>query len=362
MKRKNKYIFLVSCSSLIGQIIVDYIRKYRPEFKIIGISSYVEHSILAKIDKLFIVPKLSENKKLIIKKIIQITKKYNPILTVPCRDDDVNLLAYIKKDNVNISSSFVCGTHKISSVIRDKYKSYNFAKKNGLPFAKTILAKSKICNLDFAKRQNAILIKKPRLGYASKNVYFIKKNNLEKLENYKGFVIQEYIGNNKNILNFQKKIKKNLPLHYSLEKEKISIQLYISKSKNLFKTCITKHQMKQGISNIIKISNLKEAKKIANMCAKVFIKHGWSGPMNIQCAKCLDGRLKIFEFNGRFTGATYHRFYFGFDEIMFALKDIGNIKNLKDYKFNNLKISRELCFNYTDHNFFSNLKKKYSIK
>ena len=60
-------------------------------------------------------------------------------------------------------------------------------------------------------------------------------------------------------------------------------------------------------------------------CGEVFSQQGWRGPLNINCQQDRKGKVKIFEFNGRFTGATHARFLLGYDEIAIALHNFAQI-------------------------------------
>ena len=73
-----------------------------------------------------------------------------------------------------------------------------------------------------------------------------------------------------------------------------------------------------------------DAPTLGLRCAQVFARLGWRGPLNVQCQRPPGGPLTIYEFNGRFTGATAARTLMGFDEVglalqAFAHRDIGPV-------------------------------------
>jgi carbamoyl-phosphate synthase large subunit len=54
---------------------------------------------------------------------------------------------------------------------------------------------------------------------------------------------------------------------------------------------------------------------VGTRCAKAFADAVWRGLLNVQCQRAADGRHRIHEFNGRFTGATFERWLLGIDEV-----------------------------------------------
>ena len=222
----------------------------------------------------------------------------------------------------------LCGHQDIAEVLVDKYQSWEFSKKHNLPFAPTIR-----CDVDqdhlgeFCAEHGLPVIAKPISGFGSKGVCLLYEKS--QVQNYTGqsqYILQHYIGNKNDPHKFLKSSKENgLPLFHSFEQIKISIQCFITKQGAPLTPFITKNKMKSGRSEAIESYRQEDALELGLRCANVFAKAGWRGPLNIQCQRTPDGDLAIYEYNGRFTGATSARYLMGYDEVGIAIRDFANL-------------------------------------
>ncbi|MCK5440715.1 MAG: hypothetical protein KAJ23_02365, partial [Maribacter sp.] len=266
----------------------------------------------------------------------------SPDLIIPGRDIDVIILAMLKTRFPLIADRFITGEPHLAILMEDKWLSYLFAKNEDLPFAETILLdlKNNKKNIDlFIQKHGFPLILKPRKGFASKAVSFIL--NYDQLHNVPSdgeVILQEYLGNPDKILDLNNNIiNKGLPLFYSLEEVKYSMQCYIGKSGQLKGSLVTVHKMKNGVSAEVEILENHGLNDLIDKYSDAFSKNGWFGPLNIQLQKSNEtGELKAYEFNGRYTGATAARYVLGFDEVGYALEQISSHVE-KDNLYNSQK-------------------------
>lgn len=320
-------ILLTSVGSLVGRSVVSCLNDIHPSFQLIGTNSTHDEPWLQKLDAIYLVPKTSGNESIFIEKVISLINQYKPIMIIPCRDEDVFLLSVIAEKYPNLRSIILSGSSRMSGVILDKFESYIFSKENDLPFAESSLSIDKTSTAELIKKYGFPLIVKPRKGFGSRQVTFVfDKTQLKTFSLNNNMIIQEYIGESQEIISFMKNVRNNgVPLFYSLEVEKISIQTYININGTINDIFSTRHIMKNGLSIIADRYTQNNVIEIGQKSAECFSRNGWRGPLNIQCIKDSFGRLKIHEFNGRFTGATFFRLALGYDELLHALKDITNI-------------------------------------
>ncbi len=323
---------------MVSQNILEALKNRRKDIFIVGTDASAEGA-LYDCDKIYLTP-LSElppsNYTEVLSKIII---DESPDLIIPGRDIDVVVLSMLKTKFPEIANRFIAGDANLAQLMEDKWLSYLFAKEENLPFAETIICdwKNNKKEIDlFVKKHGFPLIVKPRKGFASKAVSFIL--NYDQLYNISSggeMVIQEYLGSKDNIIEFQHRIlSEGLPLFYSLEEVKYSMQCYIGVSGQLEGSVITLHKMKNGVSAAVEIAENHGLERLIQKYYKAFAKNGWYGPLNIQLQKSnKTGELKAYEFNGRFTGATAARYILGYDEVGFALGQISSCPNGRDHRY-----------------------------
>ena len=326
---EHKYnVLLTSAGSLVGRTVISCLNDIHPSFQLIGTNSIPDEPSLQKLDALYLVPESSGNEADFMEKVLSLIRQYRPIIVIPCRDEDILLLSVIAEKNPDISSTILCGSSHMSMVMLDKWESYLFSKKNDLPFAESSLVVDQKSTAELIEKYGFPFIVKPRKGFASRQVTIIfDEIQLKNASLNNAMMIQEYIGENREVIHFMKNIRNNgAPLFYSLEAEKISIQTYINRNGSINDIFTTKHVMKNGMSIIADHYIQNDTIELGQKCAECFSKNGWRGPLNIQCAKDIFGNLRIYEFNGRFTGATALRLALGYDELFYALKDFSDMR------------------------------------
>ena len=335
-----KKILITSIGSLVGQNIFETLDKRDRDFKIIGTNS-IANAPVYEIDKTYLVSETNMDSSHFTKELSDIIKKEMPDLIIPGRDIDVIILSQLKKDFADTNCCFLTGESHLAELMEQKMMSYEFAVKESLPFVETV-----VCDMEsnkkaidqFVEKYGFPLLLKPVKGFASRGVSIVLNYDQLKRLSSPVMVLQEYLGDVDEINKFKKIIENgSLPLFYSLEENKYSFQIFIDSSGNLKGKFATIHDMKKGASVSVEPNNNEASDKIMDQFFNAFKKNGWFGPLNIQMQKSsITGDLKAYEFNGRFTGATAARYFLGYDEIGFALEEVG-IKLEKDTRFNSQK-------------------------
>jgi carbamoyl-phosphate synthase large subunit len=322
MKNKIKLLFL-SGGSLVGRNLLDVLSGRRDDLELITFNSIPNAPSLFEYDKVLISPSLVEDGDGFRKFFLEKARAEKPNLIIPCRDEDVEFLSKIKSENLLIEYPILTGSFEIASSFLDKWKSFEFSIKHDLPFAKTIPADSseEILN-QFLSGVAFPIIAKPKKGFASKGVILLcNKKQLEALMGNEDYIFQEYLGDFKKIEEYLNQIEiSGIPLFHSFEELKISCQAMVGPKGELGGLLVTEHLMKQGVSASVSICKDEKANWLARGWIEKIILAGWVGPINIQFQKTLAGEYFIYEYNGRFTGATSARYHLGFDGLGIQLK------------------------------------------
>lgn len=324
MKNNSHYkLLLLSGGSLVGQNIVASLTKWRNKLSLFGLNSIAEEPSLYDFDEVFLTSETDLLNKEFIHRFKELLEIINPDLVIPCRDEDVLFLSELRHTLPSASDKFLCGEKMIANAMVNKEKSYLFSKKNNLPFAPAISSNADYETiLKFIDEHKFPIIVKPKRGFASRDVFIAtEKNQIEEIIGNTYFILQKYIGDTSNITDYLVNQKRRgIPLFHSFEEMKISIQAAIGPNGELGGVFVTKHKMVGGKSNIVEKYDDEDILNSANKWVEVFINKGWRGPLNIQCQEDKDGALYIYEYNGRFTGATAARVLLGMDEVEINLR------------------------------------------
>lgn len=331
-------IVLLSGGSLVGRNLLDVFETSRENFYLIALNSVPEEPSLFEFDEVYLSPELGSQESDFLEFFSKLISDIQPDFVIPCRDEDVYFLAKWKANNDQLTpNSILSGSIPVAESFLDKWKSYKLSESLGLPFAKTISSEDEEPSiLNFAMAVGYPLIAKPKMGFASRGVFLItEENQLRAFIGLKNYIIQEYLGSPTKIADYLEGIKiQGIPLFHSFEETKISVQASIGPNGQLGGYVVTTHLMKQGVSTQIKRCLDESILYQAQNWIHSLIKAGWVGPLNIQCQLDQNQKLVIYEFNGRFTGATSARYFLGYDELGILLQlwkgidvkfDFGNV-------------------------------------
>ena len=249
---------------------------------------------------------------------------------IPCRDDDVAFLADYRERHPELANGFLCGNRFTAEAMCDKWLSWQFSVDHGLPFAPTIVTRAGAQAETFAREHGFPLLVKPRRGYASRGVYFVfNEAQLRRAAAQEDHVIQKYLGDPSTLEAYRRDVSEiGIPLSHSFEGIKHTIQIFIAPDGSLAGTFYSRAPMRNGVALRRERHESDDATELGEQCFRAFAKAGWRGPMNMQCQQTPDGRLIIFEFNGRMVGTTSARFLMGYDEVGLAVKTFAG-KELK---------------------------------
>lgn len=313
-------ILITSVGSLVGYNILDVLEGRRQDLQIIGTNSIAAESNIYRCDKAYFVPSTRHKKADFTRRLLEILDVEQPSLIIPGRDDDLSVLATLRTHKPEFANSCLCGDEKSVEIMVDKWSTYKFASTHDLPFATSAIPNSSSENSEVKRlvaEYGFPLLVKPRDGFGSHGVFII--SNEEQLRGALGIeniVIQQYLSNPKELERLYFRLQnEGIPLFFSLEEEKYSLQTFVHRDGTIGEIFCTLHKMVSGRSlKVGKITN-GMLENIALRYAKAMASEGWFGPLNIQCQQQQSGEFIAYELNGRFTGATSARYHLGFDEV-----------------------------------------------
>lgn len=314
----------MSGGCLAGQNVVSSLQRQRNDIFLCALNSDPEETSLSNFDTVWLVPELRKEPGRFAKLFNRALEKLQPSLIIPCRDDDVLFLAERSEEVPELLSHALCGSSACARVMINKNASHVFSRRHSLPFAPTIDCKDDPVQIfEFAGEHGYPLVSKPAEGYASRGISFVmNERHLESHIGQSGTVLQAFLGKPEPLIQHVVDVEKHgVPLFQTFEAIKTSIQIFIQKTGIVEGTFVTENVMKQGRSEAVSTALSDDAMEIGKSCAEAFAGAGWRGPLNIQCQRNADGKLVIYEYNGRYTGATSARLLLGYDEVGMALRD-----------------------------------------
>ena len=244
-----------------------------------------------------------------------------PDLIIPCRDDDVQWLAANKAQLLERDVYTLTGDEQSASPLADKWQSAIYASRHELPFVPSAPADRLELVEELVRSCGFPLLVKPRSGFASGGVRILTHScQLELVLGNVSLLVQQYLSPADHLRLYMADLDKNgIPLFHSFEEEKISCQAFICPQGMIRGSIVTRHVMRQGQSVKVELFMDPEAIELGLRIATSFALSGWRGPINSQCQYLPGFGFQIYEFNGRFTGATSARALLGYDEVGMAL-------------------------------------------
>jgi carbamoyl-phosphate synthase large subunit len=332
-------LLMTSVGSWVSQNVLDVIDARPEDFCIVGTTSLAEIP-LGRCDRVYLVPPTERPPSAFCQRLLEIIDREKPDLVIPNRDHDATVLAALAAEYPPLLDLIPCGTPETALLLEDKWLSYVFAQEHGLLFAECALpdaASDHKAVYELVEKVGFPLIVKPRCGFASRAVHVvINREQLAAAVAEEGAVVQRYVGDVRAVAEFARDLGRGgLPLFYSLEQDKFSLQTYVRRDGSVAPVCTTIHRMRRGHSIEVERVFEEDLAAAGRRWAEALAAAGWRGPTNVQCQREDGGDLVAFELSGRFTGATAGRYFWGHDELGYFLEDrldqrLGQVNTLAD--------------------------------
>ena len=315
-------LLLVSAGSVVGQKLLATLGGRRDRVVCIGTSSVASEPSLFDLDRVYRVPPTLAQADAFAERLARIIDDEQPDLVVPCRDDDVLALGALRDRKPTLAPKLLCGNAYTAGVVADKWDSFRFCSERALPFVDSIVGGDGSAIDAFVREHGFPLVAKPRRGFSSLGIDVVfRRTQLERALHDPARVVQAFLGDARVVDALLQQIEtRGLPLFHTLQGLKHSIQALVSPDGDVVDVVCTRNLRPQRNVKRVEPDTDPRAQRIGHAIAAAFAQAGWRGPLNIQCQRDRDDRIRVHEFNGRFTGATSDRYLLGFDEVGRAIR------------------------------------------
>jgi biotin carboxylase len=316
------HILVLSVGTQVGQNIRTTLASRRDGLLLIATTTVAHEPAVFDYDVVYLAPPTAAEPAAFEQRLLEIMEREQVDLVIPCRDDDVLLLASLRDRRPDLAPRLLAGSTESANVICDKWHSAEFCRRHALPFAPSLISRDARERAEFVRAQGFPLVAKPRRGYASQDVYLV--SNDEQLVSalaHDDWIVQQFLGDPRVIADYLAGVEaRGLPLYHTFQGLKHSIQALIAPDGCVVHVICTRNINQRRRSKWVEPDADPAAPELGQRCARAFADAGWRGPLNIQCQKTPAGELRIHEFNGRFTGATVDRWMLGHDEVGAAIE------------------------------------------
>jgi carbamoyl-phosphate synthase large subunit len=243
------------------------------------------------------IPKATDNNYIAEIKKIVIEYRIDAILVGT--DVELNKFAEIKDQFlIDFKCKVVVSNVNVINIANDKYLTARFLEENGFPFPKSVMASNKENLLKLKDEFGFPLFAKPIDG--ARSIGLVKINNLDEL-----LAIHD--------------VNSNLVVQQFLPEDLGEYTSGCIVINGECKGIITlRRDLRDG--NTYRAYRDSQSDKYDNQIKDIAEKLNPDGPVNFQF-RILNGKPIIFEINGRFSGTTPLRSFFGFNEVEAILKN-----------------------------------------
>lgn len=279
---EKKTVLVTGIGGNVGQGILRNIKSLNLPIRLIGsdIASFSPGNHLC--DKSYVVPYSYDESYIPTLKGIISSEEVD--LVLPSTDYEVY---YLSKHKEELNATIVASEAKTAKIYLDKYETYKYLSKNGIPFAKSWVANE----YDFSEKE---IIAKPREGRGSRGILINPENPTQLVNNY---MIQ--------------------PLHHGLE---ITTAVYVNKQGKLHGLFSMERSLTNGTTTESKVVFQYDA-VVRVMAQKMIDLGGLMGSFNIQSIVIESGEIIPFEINCRISGTNSIRHNLGFQDVKYAIQE-----------------------------------------
>ena len=194
-------LLITSVGSLVGQGILDVLecpgRSRRGLVTVIGTNSLADAPNNFRCDRCYLAPQTTADAAFAAR-MRQILAEESPDLILCGRDEDTLAVSRLKADDPSLPGVLPTGKPEAATIGLDKWQSWLFARKHGLPFAETFMpgVSGDDAALErFCREFGYPLIAKPACGFGSIGVQFVRDaDDVRQVVQREGYLLQEYLG------------------------------------------------------------------------------------------------------------------------------------------------------------------------
>ena len=283
--------------------IMKSLRDMQEHIRVIGTDANFFNAGAFQCDVAYIVPFASEEGYLA--RLEEIIIKENVSIVFASVEKEVAFLAQHKAEIEAMGVVCLVPDQEVLAVCFDKYKTQQFLNDNGFTAIPCIYTDNEAATRQFADEHGFPLIRKPVMGYGSKGLSIIcAQEELAEIPKSNEYVLQQYIEN------------EDTETFYNTVLNEYTAEVFINNNGSVAGGIILKRALHAGETVAgYSVDDEKTLRYLSGIAVKLGIK----GPCNFQYRKA-DGKIYIFEINPLFSGTTYVRAQFGFNNVALAVK------------------------------------------
>lgn len=322
MRPQKLTILFLSGGSQVAQGVLSTLAGRREKVRLLATSSIADDPGLFGLDAVYLAPKTAKDAAGFERIMEEILTKEGVDLIVPARDDDVEFLGGWRDRNPGRAHLAAVGTGEIARMACDKWLSHEYAVTNGLPFARSLRDGRPAAIESFIDAVGLPVLAKPCDGFSSKGVYLLDSAaQVERWLAVANYVVEEYLGPADDVRNFRAELVRNgVPLFYMLHgRPRYSAEIIIGPAGNV-ESEFCSYNEPRWRARYVEPCQDEDGTALMHLCAHVFAREGWRGPLNIQAQRDRNGQLRIHEFNGRLSAPTADRYHMGHDGFAALVK------------------------------------------
>jgi carbamoyl-phosphate synthase large subunit len=285
-----KTILITGIGGDIAQGVATIIREEKPEIRLIGIDSNLEHGGILFVDEFIQVPLADSSEYIETVRDILVSRSVDVL--IPLSEPELNVLPYL---NGLGNSRCISAGENVVSVGLDKFLTINSLQKMGLPVPWTFAASDRLPS-EFP------CIFKSRYGAGSLNVFTV--------ENIKD---AEYLSQKYSDAIFQEMLEPS--------NQEITCAVYRNKNSDVASLLMLR-RLERGVTNWAKVI---EDDATSQMCKKIAQSLNLYGSMNVQL-RLTDLGPRVFEINPRFSSTILMRHRIGFCDLLWSLDELEGVR------------------------------------
>ena len=319
---------ITSVGSLIGQNILDVLEfpgfSRRSLVKIVGVNSVPDTPGNFRCDRCYLAPPTAAAE--YPSRICEILEEETPDLILCGRDEETLVLSRLKTQRPDLPGVLTCASPHAALVGLDKWQTWLFARRHGLPSAESFMLGESGNEADleaFCQRVGYPVIAKPVRGSASRGVCFVRDfADAQSMAQLQGCFFQEYLGDPLKLEPYFASLRGPFPLFSCAPDAGFhSCLTMIAPDGQFTPIFVSYNHQEYGQSLWNRRISDATLEQLTRAYARAFVAEGGAGPLNLAFRRDRQGNWKVQEINLRHTGSTLARFLLGLDELYFTVRD-----------------------------------------
>lgn len=292
-------LLLMSVGSLVGTNVIECLDAIgREKFELIGLNSETEAANNFRMDVCYLSPRATERAALLAL-LDRLVDTHAPDLIIPLRDDDVVVLSHWAQGRSNARA--LVGNPAIAEAIRDKWASYEWATKSGLPFARSAIDPAAAARL--RDEAGFPLVAKPRDGFGSNGVrMLLNDDHLQAVLAAGNYIVQECLDPPR-ILTAED-LRHGFPFWFAPVQVANPSTLCLLDEGGCEFLAAWVSEARCGAALRTVLIDAPPLQRLAMDFAQAAWREGWRGLLNLQTRIDSAGRFVPIELAGRFIGST----------------------------------------------------------